>query len=961
MDEDSLYGESYAASGYTSVYEESPESYTPPRSDKFYRQTSEYHIQQAEDAVRALKYVVNGPGWKKVLTNKRGTMVYNKRGSMLDEKTTVYMGEHEIVGGHLVDNLNDTTSTTYMVMHALAGTKSRDLSLVEKIECASTGEIYFAATSVDNPKVPNIAGRIRAEIILNGWILESLSISPPRTRVTYVLQVNVNSWFPNFIVSTYMSRRPLVLCAVEDYLIKNDPPIMPINNTSQTSPKLSPKISPKTSNGIHDNEIVERKTPKRKISFKESEPIPEDINFTTFDSDTIYEESIQLSENHTYIDDNLLPLIPSDISSQVKSPKLAQRSIPVPPSSPQAISPKSMSITSSDIKQSLRQDRHHNSAINALFKLKTLASDLNGWEFHTEERGDVRFDEGINIERLGPNEFLTKLAMKSNFPISRRDLSTVSIIERDPETGTIWHASTSIVDPLIPENRRHVRANLDISGWQLRPRVDEEDLSTYLEITYIVDIDIKLESIPPSIIKNILLQPPLCVANIIEILKTMGHPPYVKNTTDSIISEEIDIKTFQYDLAMEIIGNGVTDIKTSKTMYPNGFDVSVAPEGLKIELLAPRYTDIRVTVPDELRFEIVNIRITTNPIRDCSIDSPAPSSTDGSEDNEMLVSDSADSTLVTKDSDIYERENFQLKHLKAVVTDPKVTITDQISQPSEESPELETQKLIEQNIFVNKNKEKQECPSEETSPPLPILPPKTTTIKSPQMLPTATIKPPQMLPPTTTIKPPPMLPKTTTIKPPPMLPKTTTIKPPQMLPTTTIKPPQMLPPTTTIKPPQMLPPTTTIKPPQMLPPTTTKPPQMLPKTTTTKPPQMLPKTTTIKPPQILPMTTTIKPPQMLPKITTTKPPQMLPPTTTIKPSQMLPITISPPTSPTTTIKPSQMLPITISPPTSPTTIKPLQPKTTTKSPTVIKQPILPPTTIAPPPPIHHQQQQPHQL
>ncbi|CAG8512810.1 9201_t:CDS:2 [Cetraspora pellucida] len=939
MDEDSVYEESYAASGFTSVYEESLESYTPPRSNKFYRQTSEYHIQQAEDAVRALKYVVNGPGWKKVLTNKRGTMVYNKRGSMLDEKTTVYMGEHEIVGftpqtifavigmrkpwddwyegGHLVDNLNDTTSTTYMVMHALAGTKSRDLSLVEKIECAPTGEIYFAATSVDNPKVPNIAGRIRAEIILNGWILESLSISPPRTRVIYVLQVNVNSWFPNFIVSTYMSRRPLVLCAVEDYLIKNDPPIMSINNTSQTSPKLSPKISPKISNGIHDNDIVERKTPKRKISFKESEPIPEDINFTTFDSDTIYEESIQLSENHTYIDDNLLPLIPSDTSSQVKLPKLTQRSIPVPPSSPQAISPKSMSITSSDIKQSLRQDRHHNSAINALSKLKTLASDLNGWEFHTEERdvkiyvregisnslpmtrGDARFDEGINIERLGPNEFLTKLAMKSNFPISRRDLSTVSIIERDPETGTIWHASTSIVDPLIPENKRHVRANLDISGWQLRPRVDEEDLSTYLEITYIVDIDIKLESIPPSIIKNILLQPPLCVANIIEILKTMGHPPYVKNTTDSIISEEIDIKTFQYDLAMEIIGNGVTDIKTSKTMYPNGFDVSVAPEGLKIELLAPRYTDIRVTVPDELRFETVNIRITTNPIRDSSIDSPAPSSTDGSEDNEILVSDSADSTLVTKDSDIYERENFQLKHLKAVVTDPKVTITDQISQPSEEGPELETQKLIEQNIFVNMNKEKQECPSEETSPPLPILL------------------------------------TTTTIKPPP------TIKPPQMLPTTTIKPPQMLPKTTTIKPPQMLP-KTTIKPPQMLPPTTIKPPQMLPKITTTKPPQMLPKTTTIKPPQMLPMTTTIKPPQMLPKTTTTKPTQMQPKTTTIRAPQMLPITISPLTLPTTTIKP-------------------LQPKTTTKSPTAIKQPILPPTTIAPPPPIHHQQQPPHQL
>ncbi|CAG8510074.1 8922_t:CDS:2 [Racocetra fulgida] len=649
MDEYSEYAESYAASAINSVLNESPESLTPPRSGNYYRQTSEYHVQQAEHAVKALKLVVNGSGWKKILMNKRGTIVYNKQGSILDERTPVYMGEHEIV--------------------------------VEKIECTSTGEIYFATTSVDNPKVPHISGRIRAEIILNGWVLQTLSTSPPRTKVTYVLQVNVNSWFPRFIVSTYMSRRPLVLCAVEDYLIKNDPPIMSINNTSQIS-QTPPKLVPKLSNGIRDDSIVVRKTPKRKISFKESESTPEDINFTTFDSDTIYEESIQLSENqNTFVDDNLLPLIPPDTSFPVKSPKLTQRPMPVPPSSPQVMSPRNMSITS-NMNQSLRQDRHHNSAIKALSKLKTLANDLNGWEFHTEEQGvKIYVREGIS----------------NTLPMTRGDAKItgkytaddVFIIERDTQTGTIWHASTSVVDPLMPVNKRHVRANLDISGWQLRPRVDEEDLSTYMEITYIVDIDIKLEQIPTSITKNILLQPPLCVANIIEILRTIGHPPYIKNTTDSVISEGINTKTFQYDLAMEVIGNGVTDIKTSKTMYPNGFDVSVAPEGLKIELLAPRYTDIRVTVPDELHLETVNIRITKNPIRDYSLDSPAPSSTDGSEDNNMLsmreidTSDSADSTLVNKDSEIYEKDNFQLKHLKAVVTDPKVTITDRISQPSE--------------------------------------------------------------------------------------------------------------------------------------------------------------------------------------------------------------------------------------------------------------------------------------
>ncbi|CAG8757335.1 22222_t:CDS:2, partial [Gigaspora rosea] len=241
--------------------------------------------------------------------------------------------------------------------------------------------------------------------------------------------------------------------------------------------------------------------------------------------------------------------------------------------------------------------------------------------------------------------------------------------------------------------------------------VDEEDLSTYTEITYIVDIDIKLESIPPSIIKTIILQPPLCIAKVIEILKTMGHPPYVKNTSGLIVNEGINAKTLQYDLEVEINSGGITDIKTSKIMYPNGFDVSVAPEGLKIELLPPRYTDLRITVPKELELNVesINVRITKNmAIEDgddydvCSTESQTPLNDvpDGiyvknndiyEKDSDIYEKDSdiyeKDSDSYEKDSDIYERDNevyerddFQLKHLKSVVTSPKVTVTDQLSQ-----------------------------------------------------------------------------------------------------------------------------------------------------------------------------------------------------------------------------------------------------------------------------------------
>ncbi|CAG8472636.1 11472_t:CDS:10 [Dentiscutata heterogama] len=796
MEQNSEY-ENFIANTYN---EENLVSNVPPRRGNFYKQSqsSEYHIRQAEDAIKALKYTANRPGWKKVMTNKRGTVVYTKPGTMLDNKVPVYMGEHEIVGftpqaiftvigmrkpwddwyegGHLVDNLNDTTSTTYMVMHALVG--SKDLSLVEKIECTPTGEIYFAATSVDNPKVPHVSGRIRAEMILTGWILEPLSSAPPRTRVIYINQVNVNGWPPKFLVSTVMSRRSFVLCGIEDYLIKHDQQIIstmpqdsPPNDSPKfsavdspklsavtspklsavtspklpavtspklpavTSPKLSAVTSPKLST-VSSPKLSSVSSPKLspklssasspilspKLS-SEGATIPEDPKYIPLDSNVLYEKPKSKKIN----DKNILPLIPLDSSqaktsqrsmsttssslSPIEPPPMPALPLPILPLSSPHVSPKSL------INQSLKKDRHKGSANNVLYKLKTLASNLDGWEFYKEEQGidiytregitnsmpmtrgdikitgrhkpedilsiiselemrklwDDRFDEGVNIERLGQNEFLTKLSMKRNFPISRRDLATVCIIEHDPETGTIWHASTSVADPLIPESKKHVRANLAIAGWQIRPRVDEE-LTTYIEITYITDIDIRLETIPPSIIKTVFLQPPLCIAKVVDILKKIGHPPYVKNTSGLIISEEINVKTYQYDLAIEISNDRVTDIKTSKIMYPNGFDVSVAPEESQTPL-------------------------------------NENSSINGVEDNEISNTDSADSTLVSKDNDVYERDDFQLKHLKAAVTSPKITATDQLSQQSEgsfESVEFQDESIVEQNFFKSKNEKNKE-------------------------------------------------------------------------------------------------------------------------------------------------------------------------------------------------------------------------------------------------------------
>lgn len=137
--------------------------------------------------------------------------------------------------GSLVENLNDTASLTYMVMKGIAGSSTRDLALVEKVEGSSNGTIYFCSSSVESAKVPRVSGRIRAQIGLNGWVLEPVkSGSSISTNVSYYLQVNVKTFIPKVLTGKYLARRPVCISRIDDYLQKNGaPPLAGVDSSEQ--------------------------------------------------------------------------------------------------------------------------------------------------------------------------------------------------------------------------------------------------------------------------------------------------------------------------------------------------------------------------------------------------------------------------------------------------------------------------------------------------------------------------------------------------------------------------------------------------------------------------------------------------------------------------------------------------------------------------------------------------------
>ncbi|TPX59540.1 hypothetical protein PhCBS80983_g02412 [Powellomyces hirtus] len=214
-------------------------------------------LDQAEAALRNLSDLAasNHDSWKPVLTHGTGAVVYRTAKGSKQYSVPVFKGVNIVHGfapdaifpliknrqlwdnwyldGHVVDHINDTTSLSYMVMkpgtalsQAIAST--RDLALVDrKAFYPATGTIAYASTSVDTPKIPKHPGRVRALLMLNGWVLEPQIATDGRTlgtKVSYYIQTDVGGMLPGSVVKRYLARRALVVVGVEDYLRKNGPP-----------------------------------------------------------------------------------------------------------------------------------------------------------------------------------------------------------------------------------------------------------------------------------------------------------------------------------------------------------------------------------------------------------------------------------------------------------------------------------------------------------------------------------------------------------------------------------------------------------------------------------------------------------------------------------------------------------------------------------------------------------------
>ncbi|KAI9276442.1 hypothetical protein BY458DRAFT_433617 [Sporodiniella umbellata] len=643
--------------------------------------TTTYHIHQADNALSSLKQIaLEEEGWKKTLKHKSGVVVHMKNGMHSGDKTPIFKGEAVIQGfspqaifyvigmrklwddqyedGSLIENLNDTTSLTYEVTKSTTTSKSRDLALVEKIECTQNGVIIFACTSIESPKIPRISGRTRTNIKLQGWILEPLRSSPqPATKVVFVVQESIKGWVPSFTKKS-LARRPLAIAKIEEYLEKK-------------ADRMRPQTHQTTRSGLSKRPSVMNL--HSKVTHVLPPPPPPPRHY-----------------------DNKSPLSLSSTSTLRPSPEPKQGSLlfTSSPSPPQSTSMPPTEEPTRPLPSPPRPTHkslypfhsHPIQKVEGVQLLKKLTSSYDYWtlykqiedtKFYTFKaalenemsrklsfirldgiiRGawtpeqlcsvihctgsrkiwDPHFEQGEIIERFSQKDYLVRWQFGGSMDLADTDISAITTIETEPGTNAVYTTAVSVFDTRVPPDpaESRIRAHTDLYGWMFCPQTNERGEIVSIETRFVCNMDFKY-AVPKPVLKNWWESVMSTLASLQAYLDRYGYPPYIRRVAGKVITENFDAKTSRYHLSYVVKhepsrsyrtrkGQDVvwcTVIRFQQAMFPHGLDIQIVPKQYIRADINMKQQTVRVFTTHEST-DGQQISISFCPLQDPTMDSMA--------------------------------------------------------------------------------------------------------------------------------------------------------------------------------------------------------------------------------------------------------------------------------------------------------------------------------------------------
>ncbi|KAK9899726.1 hypothetical protein P389DRAFT_139235 [Cystobasidium minutum MCA 4210] len=556
------------------------------------------HIQTIEQAMTRLKQLdqdKNTDEWEKVMHHHRDVTVYVRKSVVnvagKQKKVPLFRGDKfiagfspeqvfEVVGrrslwddwydsGNLVADLNNSTSMTYMNMHIPGTARPRDLALIERVEASMDGTIHFAATSIETNKVPQVHGRTRAQMILNGWILKPFEQNGHAgTWCFYYLQVDPHGLTPFPLATKMVSKRLVHIYKIEDYLKKNGMP-----RSAGTGQTVHQQQQQGASNG-NGRAVAAAGAGSSAGAGLQSTKQGEESGGMGLPPQIPFDKSHASANSVIQAKENLERLLSSPSSSWEKAvdpqgnplytQKVQESDLPImkgEASMPSEV--KTEQVLGTILSPAARR------IWNEYLQYTEIVESITGLEQCIHE--DVY--KGIHPHMPGRTYTLAQGVFRSD-PTS--------------DNGDIICAATSssggkVLD--IDESASSLRSTLDYSGWQISSSTSNSDK---VHLVNAIKLNLDKPDLPEFVKRILLTAYAGASAKVGECIKKYGHPPFFLRWTagKAILLEETedsDLANGNYGWKIGAKGKGTEASQTeqiawlqySSIMYPNGISLRV--------------------------------------------------------------------------------------------------------------------------------------------------------------------------------------------------------------------------------------------------------------------------------------------------------------------------------------------------------------------------------------------------
>ncbi|KAG0369452.1 hypothetical protein BGZ54_009876, partial [Gamsiella multidivaricata] len=206
---------------------------------------------------------------------------------------------------------------------------------------------------------------------------------------------------------------------------------------------------------------------------------------------------------------------------------------------------------------------------------------------------DERFENMSIAETFNHNEYLFHVTLRGVGSLTGRDLAGVTMIDRDPQTSALYNVSTSVLDPTIPEDPGRIRAMLELSGWSLRPTFDGQGNTVSVNVTFVVQIDIR-GNLPSSVVKSMTASMTSAVSRLNQFINKSGYPPFASHISGTRLLDTFDPKVGLYELCYKA-APGWTEVRIGRKVYKEGYDFFIKPDDPSVRVeMAPDFGGVRV-------------------------------------------------------------------------------------------------------------------------------------------------------------------------------------------------------------------------------------------------------------------------------------------------------------------------------------------------------------------------------